>query len=252
MYAAGVEGYKMYEGKPNARKACGNIPLTDRKYSGFFKTLEQKGVPLALHLADPPEFWDPLKLTPYQVSKGWFFGDMTFASWQEIYDEVFSIVSNYKNTPVIIPQFGYLFPDLDKLSTLLDRYPNLFFDIAPAGNYFEFLENNVDACRSFFEKYSGRLIFACTGVCEDWSKAPLKAKKILNVLSSLRLSGGAMEKILGANFLSLCTWRALEPEKVKKYGHFVRERLEAYTLVPEYAGIVNRTFEVIEALNRMP
>jgi hypothetical protein len=251
MYGIGIEGYKMYEGKPSSRKACGNIPLTDRKYTGFFNTLQKRGIPLALHLADPPEFWESTALNAYQVSKGWFFGDMTFSSWKEIYEEVFSVTVDYKNIPFIIPQFGYLFPDLDKLSLLLDKYPNLFFDIAPAGNYFEFLKNNADLCRSFFEKYSTRLIFACTGVCDDWSKAPVKARKILDALSALELSKGAMERILGSNFLSLCTWRILDKEKVRKYAIFVKDRMQAYSIIPEYSGIVNRTFEVIDAINGM-
>jgi len=246
----GIEGYKMYEGKPNARKVCGNIPLTDQKYRGFFEVMEQRKIPVEIHLGDPPHFWDSSKLTAYQGSKGWFFGDLTFASWQEIYDEFISLLSHYRKIPFIIPQLGYFFPDLDKLSSLLEEHENLFFDIAPSEeNHFPFIMNNVGLCRSFFEKYSERLIFASTGVCENWSEAVNKAKKSLDALYALRLSDSALSRILSGTFESLCTWRPLNPKAIKKYASFVKEHIQAYSIVPEFSGIVERTLEVIDKLD---
>ena len=248
MLDIGIEGYKMYEGKPNARRICGNIPLTDRKYSGFFELMNQKKMPVAIHLGDPPEFWDYTKLEAYQGSKGWFFGDMTFAPWQEIFDEFFTLISLYRDIPFIIPQFGYLFPDLEKMSALLDTHPNLHFDIAPAGDNYDFIKKNPGVYRSFVERYPEKLILACTGVCTNWSDGAIKAKKILDSLYMLDLPPSILDKILSRNFLSLCKPQLVNIPALAKYAAFVGQHVEVYSVVPGYRKVVNRTLEVIDAI----
>jgi hypothetical protein len=248
MLDIGVEGYKMYEGKPNARRICGNVPLTDPKYEGFFQLMEQRKSPVAIHLGDPPEFWDASKLESYQGSKGWFFGDITFTPWQQINDEVFSLVRRYRGISFLIPQYGYFFPDLKKLGTLMDDNPNLYFDIAPAGKSYDFIKKNIHTYRSFVEKYSDRLIFAATGVCTNWSNGVKKAKTILESLQILELPTPVLQKVCSENFMSICRPCQLNLKAIKKYASFVEKHVRVYSIVPEYQKIVNRTLEVIEAI----
>ena len=247
----GVDGFKMYEGKPNARKACGNIPLDGEKYKPFFEDLEKNNIPVAIHLADPPDFWDINCLESYPFEKGWFFGDLAHSTWQEIYDEVFTVVSAYPKLKVIVPQFGYLMPDLQKLAELLDRYPNLYFDTGPATGFNEVLTEQKEAARAFFEKYAGRILFACTGVCEDFSKAHLKAERLYGSLDGLGLSESVAKALYAEGFMSRCPYKELNKKSLLDYCGCVEERLKKCPFAPSRDPVINRALQTIAAIREL-
>ena len=59
----------------------------------MFSLLEEQNVPVVIHCADPENNWDINSVAPNVIQAGWFYGDGTFCTKQELYDEVFSIIA---------------------------------------------------------------------------------------------------------------------------------------------------------------
>ncbi len=248
MAAIGADGYKMYEGKPNARKVCGSIPLTHALYGAFYQTLEQKDLPLALHLADPPEFWDLNAATEDQVGHGWFFGDLTHASWQQLYSEVTAVIAAHPGLNIIIPQMGYLPPDLKHMERLLSAYPNLYFDIAPAGSTYRDIAGRPAVWGEFIRAHAERLLFACTGVCADWSEAHKKPRAMRAALEGLGLGEETLSLLYHENFVRITPPRRVSESALRLYCAFVADKLDRFPCPDAFRPIRNRTLEVIKAI----
>lgn len=248
MAVIGADGYKMYEGKPNARRICGNVPLTHAHYEAFYQTLMQKDLPLAIHLADPPEFWDLDAATEDQVSHNWFFGDLTYPSWQQIYDEVVAVLAAHPGLNVIIPQMGYLPPDTQHMERLLAAHPGLYFDIAPAGDTYRDMENRPAVWREFIKAHAERLIFACTGVCADWSGAHKKVQAARAVLECLGLGEETLSLLYHENFSRITPPRRVSKSALLQYGAFVADKLNRFPCPAAFRPIRERTLEVIKAI----
>jgi hypothetical protein len=245
----GADGFKMYEGKPNARRISGNIPLTSQRYAGFYDLLEKRGLPLALHLGDPPEFWEKDEATAYQVAQNWFFGDITHSTWQEIYDECIAVIGNHPRLRVILPQFGYI--PLDHVEQLLRRFPNLYIDIAPVGSY-AYLEEDAEVFSKFAAEFSGRLLFACSGVASDLAGANArKARRMYDGIDRLGLSGEAKTAIMGGTFLRLCPQRPVNREVLKEYAGAIKKGLEGFPAKTSDQETVRRTMEIITFIEAM-
>ena len=239
----GADGFKMYEGKPNARKMCGNIPLNSQRYAGFYDLLEQRGITLALHLADPPDFWDKDKATAYQVASDWFFGDAAHSTYQEIYDECIDIIASRPRLRVLLPQFGYLLHN--EIEELLRRYPNLYSDIASGGT-FDHLDTESDAFRKIAMEFPNRLLFACSGVAADLAGANARrAQRMLEGINALELPEATVRAILSGNFMSLCPQKPVNTAALKEYAGLIKNNLNGFPAKPADQATVQRTMEVI-------
>lgn len=245
----GADGFKMYEGKPNARKVCGNIPLTSQRYAGFYNLLEKRGIPLAIHLADPPDFWARDKVRASQVASNWFFGDTTHSTWQEIYDECISIITDHPRLRIILPQFGYLRPN--QVEELLRLHTNLYIDIAPGGT-FDHLGEETVIFGKIATEFSNRILFACSGVTRDLVGANTnKARKLLNGIHSLGFSERIETSILGENFMSLCPQKSINKVALRNYAGIIKKSLEGFPTKASDIAIVQRTMEVINFIEEI-
>ena len=235
----GADGFKMYEGKPNARKTCGNIPLTSWRYGGFYDLLEKRGIPLALHIADPPDFWERDKARASQVESDWFFADVTYSTWQEIYDECIAIITNYPKLRIILPQFAYL--TATHIEELMHRFPNLYIDTNTGD-----LNREVDTFRRIAMNFSDRLIFACSGVTTDLAGATAKkARGMIDGLNGLGLRNDMMAAILNGNFLKICPKRPVNKAALKEYAGVIKKSLDGFPAKTADQATVQRTMEVI-------
>ena len=185
LLAAGADGFKMYEGKPNARKQIGNRSLLDRSYEEYFSCLEERQIPVAIHLADPDHFWDPASCGEEIFRNGWFFGDSSYASAQTIRNEVFTLLEHHPRMKVIIPQLGFLTHQLDMMSSWMERFPELTLDLGPTPEFYADLEAPGGELKQFLRQYRDRVFFSCTGVCQDGTAVIKKAEKHKSVLEAV-------------------------------------------------------------------
>lgn len=185
--AAGADGIKMLEGKPDVRKGVG-LPLDSSEYDEFYSFLEDGGVPLLLHVADPEEFWDRDKAPAFAFKHGWFWGDGTYPSKETLYQEVEGMLRKHPRLNITLAHFFFLSADVARAEDFLSRHPNVSFDITPGVEmYFNFARRREE-WREFFVRNFARIIYGSDGTDKqsswEWS---LKTSR--NVQSFLETDG---------------------------------------------------------------
>lgn len=167
LFEAGADGIKMLEGKPNARKNLG-IPVDSEIFDSFYSYLEKNSFPILMHVADPEEFWDPVKVSDGTKEKGWFWGDGTFLSKEALYKEIEGVMKKFPKLKITFAHFCFFSADIGRASKFLDRWKNVSFDITPGWEMYYNFSKNHSSWRDFFKKYQDRIIFGTD------NSAPLK------------------------------------------------------------------------------
>lgn len=168
----GFDGIKMLESKPNVHKLL-QLPPDSTAYDSFFGYLQEKDIPLLWHVNDPEEFWDE-DLAPINAkSHGWFYGDGTFSSKEQIYSETYAVLQRYPKLRVTFPHCFFMSASPDRILELLNTYENVSIDLSPGPEmYLNFMKQS-DKWKGIFEKYNRRFLFG-TDVKND---TPMYLKK---------------------------------------------------------------------------
>lgn len=151
----GFDGIKMLEAKPSHHKKNGldlNTPPLDR----VFAEIERDGTHLILHSNDPEEFW--YESMKDQVKPGWWYGDGTYATHEQVYEQTEKMLANHPNIKVTLAHFYFCGKRPEKLEALFEKYPNLCVDITQGGEMYHAFEANHDFFRDFFIKHSKRIL----------------------------------------------------------------------------------------------
>ena len=154
----GCDGIKFLHMKPDLRKVLGR-GINHPDYDAAFSLMEERDVPVTIHSGDPETFWDPSCVNPYQISRGWFYGDGTFPTCQEIYDEDFAMLDKHPRLRVTFAHFFFLSNRLDEAKRIMDKYPNVSFDLTPGWEMYLGFSKNIDAWRDFFIEHSDRILY---------------------------------------------------------------------------------------------
>ena len=139
----GYDGIKMLDGKPGIRKRL-NRRLDDPAYDLMFDYAQKRQFPILYHINDPMEFWHAELLPEWAKGKGNFYGDGTFPKKLEIDQETFGFLRKHPNLKLCIPHFFFISDQHGLCCEMLDRYPNLYFDITPGWEMFENFAKDVD------------------------------------------------------------------------------------------------------------
>ncbi len=158
MVTAGFDGLKLLESKPIARKLI-NIPLDGPIYAPMWAAVEELGIPVVWHVADPEEFWDRERCPQWVFDSGWFYGDGTYPLKEELNHEVENVLTRYPGLKVILAHFFFLSADLNRAAAFLDAHPNACFDLTPGSEMYFNFSANLDAAHEFFSRYQDRILF---------------------------------------------------------------------------------------------
>jgi predicted TIM-barrel fold metal-dependent hydrolase len=161
---AGADGMKMLEGKPTTRKDVG-IPHNDPIFDGFYRLMEERQVPVTCHVADPEEFWDEAAAPAFARENGWLYIDGTYVPKEQLYAETFSVLERFPRLKITFAHFFFLSADLPRAADLLERYSGVCLDITPGIEMYDNFSRRRDDWRTFFTKYSDRIVFG-TDNCE--------------------------------------------------------------------------------------
>ena len=153
----GFDGIKMLEGKPTHHKRNG-LDLATPALEAVLTEIEKDGTHLILHSNDPKEFWDRSKVDDEQVARGWFYGDGTYATHEEIYRQTNAIFERHPNLKVTLAHFYFCGEHPETLVELFEKYPGLCVDITPGGEMYWAFNADPEYYRAFFEKYSDRIL----------------------------------------------------------------------------------------------
>jgi predicted TIM-barrel fold metal-dependent hydrolase len=157
LVAAGCDGIKMIEGKPSVRKHVA-LALDDPVYLEFFSFLEETRTPLLLHVGDPPDHWDARNLPAHARERGWFYGDGTYPSLEDLYGETQRVLERHGALRVILAHFYFMSDDIERAAAFLDAHPAASFDLTP-GRLFSHFKQAPAAWRDFFFDYRHRILF---------------------------------------------------------------------------------------------
>ena len=133
---AGFDGIKMLDGKPGVRRRQ-NLPLDAPNYDKMFDYAQRTQFPILYHINDPIEFWYRDRLPQWAVEKDFFYGDGSFPHKYQIDEETFGFLHKHPNLNLCIAHFFFVSDQPGLCCEMLDRYPNLFFDITPGWEMFE-------------------------------------------------------------------------------------------------------------------
>lgn len=159
MMACGMDGIKLLEGKPTARKRFPIPNFDDELFEPTFKYLEEKQIPITWHVNDPEEFWDAEKVPFWAKRNGWFYADGTFVNNEDQYAQIERLLDRHPNLVITFAHFYFLSNDLDRLARIFDKYPRVAVDITPGVELFTNMSSNIEKARIFFKKYSNRILY---------------------------------------------------------------------------------------------
>ena len=154
----GFDGIKFLQMKPNYRKLVGK-GINHPDYDKALSILEERGTPVIMHAADPESSWDITKVSPEIVKAGWFYGDGTYPSCKEMYDEVYDMLSKHPRLNLTLAHLFFLSERREDAIRLMETYPNVKLDITPGCEMFVNFSREIEKWREFFITYQDRILF---------------------------------------------------------------------------------------------
>ena len=159
LYRMGVDGYKLLDGKPENRKQLGR-PLCDPIFDKMYGFMEETGMPLVMHTADPRMFWkEKSQVLPEHLARGWWYGDKGYLSFEQLHEEVYGILEKFPKLKFRAAHFFFLSDDVEELTRFFERWENTSVDLTPAMMNLVDITHAPDIWKPFFEKYRHRIFF---------------------------------------------------------------------------------------------
>jgi len=159
LLAAGCDGIKMIEGKPDIRRMVPVPPFDSQVFAPYWEKIEKLQVPVVFHVNDPEEFWDPERIPDWAMGRGWFYGGGDTINNEDQYAEVIHVLENHPDLVIIFAHFFFMSAQLPRLADLLDRFPNMHIDLTPGIEMYHNFSADIDAARNFFLRYQDRIVF---------------------------------------------------------------------------------------------
>ncbi len=228
----GFDGIKMLEAKPNVYKVH-NLPLCGPFYEPFFAQAEKDQVNLLFHVSDPEDFWDKSKLTKEMIDLGWYYGDGTFVSYSDMYDQIDSILNAHPDLKATFAHFYFCSKNPEKIEEMFKKYKNVAIDVTPGIEMYDGFKLRPDYYYEFFRKYSDRILFGTDGsfptnteaysllsTCAFHYLATDKiAKSWCGELKGINLEKEHLDKIFSKNYIQRVgdKPREINKQALKKY-----------------------------------
>jgi predicted TIM-barrel fold metal-dependent hydrolase len=160
---AGAVGLKIFKGLGlRDRKADGSrLRIDDPELDPIWQVCARLNVPVLIHTADPAQFFDPIDLT----NERWLelalfpnrqYPSVRFPSFETLIAERDRMFARHPKTRFIAAHFGWHGNDFGRAAELLDRLPNVYFEVGAV--LYEF-GRQPRAARDFFVKYQNRVLF---------------------------------------------------------------------------------------------
>jgi predicted TIM-barrel fold metal-dependent hydrolase len=165
--ARGVKVWKdvgLHDRDPEGRL----VALDDTRLAPLWEAASALNVPVLIHVADPPAFFEPLdegneRRDELRRHPDWHYQPIRatpdgpgFPSHRELIDQFEHVVTRHPATTFIGAHLASCGEDLGRLSGMLQRLPNLYVDIAARINE---LGRKPDEARAFIEAFQDRILF---------------------------------------------------------------------------------------------
>ena len=159
----GAIGLKVYKslGLTDKDSNGNRIAVNDPRIDPIWEECGKLGFPVLIHSADPASFWKPkdknnerwleLKQKPNR-----YRNPDLFPSFESIIAEQHSVFEKHPKTTFINAHLGWMGNDLDRLSSHLDKYPNVVTEI---GAVLAELGRQPKRARKFFIDHQDKILF---------------------------------------------------------------------------------------------
>jgi predicted TIM-barrel fold metal-dependent hydrolase len=234
----GFDGMKMLEGKPTTRKALG-LAQDDPILFDYYSFLEKNKVHIVWHVADPETFWVKETAPEFAFSSGWFYGDGTFQTKQQLYDETLAVLDRFPGLNASFAHFFFLSDFPDEAENLLEKYPAVTLDITPGREMYDYFSRRQPVWQKFFHKYADRIVFGTDmtstefqGKADEMIEAMKRFLATTDVfeywdftIRGLGLDQADCQKICHDNFQAKVSTK---PEKINKkdFSAYVKENID--------------------------
>ena len=158
---AGAMGLKIFKDLGMfVRKASGDrLPVDDPELDAVWETCARNNVPVLIHIAEPPAFFEPLDYTNERWLELALYPDrrhQTGVRFEQLMTERNNMIRRHPNTKFILAHFGWHANDLARAGKLLDQNSNVYYDVAAV--LYDF-GRQPRASHDFFVKYQDRIVF---------------------------------------------------------------------------------------------
>jgi uncharacterized protein len=158
---AGAAGLKIFKDLGMfVRKAdASRLHVDDPELDVVWETCARLNVPVLIHIAEPPAFFDPLDYNNERWLELALYPDrrhQTGVRFEELMTERDNMIRKHPNTRYILAHFGWHANDLARAGKLLDANPNVYYDVAAV--LYDF-GRQPRAAHEFFVKYQDRILF---------------------------------------------------------------------------------------------
>lgn len=177
----GCTGIKMLEGKPDVRKACGVPDFDCSSWTAYWNRLEEEQIPVYMHVNDPEEFWDADNVAEYVKQAGWFY-DETFINNEEQYGQILTVLEQFPKLRILFPHFFFMSMQLDRLTEIMHRFPNVRIDLTPGIELYYNLSSQRERAVQFFYEFQDRILYGT----DMGARALIKTTPVLLSLDECR------------------------------------------------------------------
>jgi hypothetical protein len=159
----GAGGIKIWKNLGlTSRDASGKlIPLNDSRLDPLWSKAGELKLPILIHILDPPANFTPLDR--FNEDYEWLRGNTSYSFYgpdfpppSVVYSQFEDVLAKHPNTLFIGAHLLSIGDDLSYLSSLLDKYPNLYVDTAFMTHR---LGRQPYSARRFCLKYQDRILF---------------------------------------------------------------------------------------------
>jgi Amidohydrolase len=160
------------------------IMLDDPGFDGVMQHLEQRGIPLIAHQAEPKNCWLPLAAMTTENDRSYFRDHPEYymylhpelPSYEDLMGARDRFVARHPKLSFVGAHMASLEWSVDRLAKFLDAYPNATVDLAARMTQVQYQSKSGYAeVRSFFLKYQDRLLYG-TDLTEDPPSASERAQ----------------------------------------------------------------------------
>ena len=138
-----------------------NLRLDDPHYEPIWQACGEVGIPIIIHVADPPCFFEPIDdqnehyacLSRHPEWSLYRPGMFSFAEHMQMQENV---IRDHPNTTFIVAHVGSYAENLQKVAQWMDAYPNMLVDVAARVDQ---LGRQPYSARAFINRFQDRVLF---------------------------------------------------------------------------------------------
>lgn len=159
----GIKGLKLWKNLSLGMKDKNGkyVPVDDDRLSVIWETAAELDLPILIHIADPVAFFRPIdekneRFEELQNHPDWSFCAPDLFSFEELMSQQENMIRKNPKTTFIIAHCGSYSENLGFVSDCLDKYPNMYVDIAAR---LAELGRQPYTSRKFFHRHQDRILF---------------------------------------------------------------------------------------------